>query len=479
MDVKVYIKDLCGNTEVIDCYVEVQDRKEIVKLEAFDVDSCVSDDAIVDLDAKSVVNYSGHIWRQVFGKWYSYTSRIFVDYYRGDVAAENLIYSNNKFTYGDDLKLDDKEALKLSRRSKSGRYAVVAMDTVAFCKDTVYFDVRLYERPRVSLDTGSIVVCEYDSIPLFQKDDTLSHRYNVCIDDMGAPITEEGWMLDGVVYKSKDSVYYTGTQRDLTYYADNRCGRTTSDDSYFFVCGGAQDYSAIDSFELLGNSRELLDLWRAEKLKSVDSIVVNVRERYKIDELVLTTKPQDKARVWRGEDADLVLKTNYKPLTYYWYRVEGLYDGRYGIEYDELGDVKTKYDNPMDVDDELLAVTHSFEIDEPFKYHVSQAMDTSMYYVVVTDSVCPALPSNLVRMDVLDQLPTAITPYVKDGMNDEFMPGYSVRIFNRYGQMLFEGEDGWDGTYRGMMADPGVYYYEVTMKNGVVNKGTVEVVKIE
>ena len=479
MDVKVYIKDLCGNTEVIDCYVEVQDRKEIVKLEAFDVDSCVSDDAIVDLDAKSVVNYSGHIWRQVFGKWYSYTSRIFVDYYRGDVAAENLIYSNNKFTYGDDLKLDDKEALKLSRRSKSGRYAVVAMDTVAFCKDTAYFDVRLYERPRVSLDTGSIVVCEYDSIPLFQKDDTLSHRYNVCIDDMGAPITEEGWMLDGVVYKSKDSVYYTGTQRDLAYYADNRCGRTTSEDSYFFVCGGAQDYSAIDSFELLGNSRELLDLWRAEKLKSVDSIVVNVRERYKIDELVLTTKPQDKARVWRGEDADLVLKTNYKPLTYYWYRVEGLYDGRYGIEYDELGDVKTKYDNPMDVDDELLAVTHSFEIDEPFKYHVSQAMDTSMYYVVVTDSVCPALPSNLVRMDVLDQLPTAITPYVKDGMNDEFMPGYSVRIFNRYGQMLFEGEDGWDGTYRGMMADPGVYYYEVTMKNGVVNKGTVEVVKIE
>ncbi len=479
MDVKVYIKDLCGNTEVVDCYVEVQDRKEIVKLEAFDVDSCVSDDAIVDLDAKSVVNYSGHIWRQVFGKWYSYTSRIFVDYYRGDVAAENLIYSNNKFTYGEDNKLDDKELLKLSRRSKSGRYAVVAMDTVAFCKDTAYFDVRLYERPRVSLDTGSIVVCEYDSIPLFQKDDTLSHRYNVCIDNMGAPITEEGWMLDGVVYKSKDSVYYTGGQRDLAYYADNRCGRTTSEDSYFFVCGGAQDYSPIDSFELLGNSRELLDLWRAEKLKSVDSIVVNVRERYKVDKLVLTTKPQDKARVWRGEDADLVLKTNYRPLTYYWYRVDGLYDGRYGIEYDEFGDVKTKYDNPMDVDDELLAVTHSFETEEPFKYHISQAMDTSMYYVVVTDSVCPALPSNLVRMDVLDQLPTAITPYVKDGMNDEFMPGYSVRIFNRYGQMLFEGEDGWDGTYRGMMADPGVYYYEVTMKNGVVNKGSVEVVKIE
>ena len=58
MDVKVYIRDLCGNTEVVDCYVEVQDRKEIVKLEAFDVDSCVSDDAIVDLDAKSVTTHS-------------------------------------------------------------------------------------------------------------------------------------------------------------------------------------------------------------------------------------------------------------------------------------------------------------------------------------------------------------------------------------------------------------------------------------
>lgn len=479
MDVFVIISDVCGIEDTVKCHVLVQDRKEIVSVSAFNVDSCVSDDNIVDIG--NVIDVDGDVYIDYGGGDWAYeTSQIFLDFYRGDVSEANVIYSDNKFTYKDKfIDLKAKEALKLSRRSKSGRYAVVAMDTVAFCKDTAYFDVRLYERPRVSLDTGSIVVCEYDSIPLFQKDDTLSHRYNVCIDNMGAPITEEGWMLDGVVYKSKDSVYYTGGQRDLAYYADNRCGRTTSEDSYFFVCGGAQDYSPIDSFELLGNTRELLDLWRAEKLKSVDSIVVNVRERYKVDKLVLTTKPQDKARVWRGEDADLVLKTNYKPLTYYWYRVDGLYDGRYGIEYDEFGDVKTKYDNPMDVDDELLAVTHSFETEEPFKYHISQAMDTSMYYVVVTDSVCPALPSNLVRMDVLDQLPTAITPYVKDGMNDEFMPGYSVRIFNRYGQMLFEGEDGWDGTYRGMMADPGVYYYEVTMKNGVVNKGSVEVVKIE
>jgi hypothetical protein len=44
-------------------------------------------------------------------------------------------------------------------------------------------------------------------------------------------------------------------------------------------------------------------------------------------------------------------------------------------------------------------------------------------------------------------------------------------------QKVFEGSDGWNGTYRGAPADPGTYYYRVFKKSGKVEKGTLEVVK--
>lgn len=112
-----------------------------------------------------------------------------------------------------------------------------------------------------------------------------------------------------------------------------------------------------------------------------------------------------------------------------------------------------------------------------FVYTV-EPTDSSKYYVVVSNEVCPAVASNMVSLDVLNEIPTAITPYTKDGMNDDFMRGHHVIIFNRYGQMIFEGNDGWDGTYRGVLVDPGVYYYNCDIQSNVF-KGSIEVVKIE
>jgi gliding motility-associated-like protein len=77
---------------------------------------------------------------------------------------------------------------------------------------------------------------------------------------------------------------------------------------------------------------------------------------------------------------------------------------------------------------------------------------------------------------VILKLPTAFTPYDKDGWNDVFMERHYIIIFDRYGQKIFEGNDGWDGTFKGAMADPGVYYYVVTMTDGSIRKGTVEII---
>lgn len=101
---------------------------------------------------------------------------------------------------------------------------------------------------------------------------------------------------------------------------------------------------------------------------------------------------------------------------------------------------------------------------------------TSVFSLYATDGVCPVAFAQL-ELGVV--LPTAFTPHTKDGLNDVYMEGYEVIIFDRYGQKVFEGANGWDGTHRGVMADPGVYFSQVKLLNGKIVSGTIEIVKYD
>lgn len=75
--------------------------------------------------------------------------------------------------------------------------------------------------------------------------------------------------------------------------------------------------------------------------------------------------------------------------------------------------------------------------------------------------------------------PTVFTPLLVDGFNDDFIVGMdpvvALKIYDRYGNLLVETADGWDGLdANGNYALPGVYYYVATMPNGDVVKGNVE-----
>ncbi len=69
-------------------------------------------------------------------------------------------------------------------------------------------------------------------------------------------------------------------------------------------------------------------------------------------------------------------------------------------------------------------------------------------------------------------IPNAFTPN-GDGLNDDFGPRanghfnrYQMQIFNRWGQNVFVSADintHWDGSYNGLPADVGVYYYIATV----------------
>ncbi len=78
-------------------------------------------------------------------------------------------------------------------------------------------------------------------------------------------------------------------------------------------------------------------------------------------------------------------------------------------------------------------------------------------------------------LPVPDKIPNTFTPN-NDGVNDIFLKGYNIQIFNRNGYKLFEGTDGWDGTYKGQIIQNGTYFYvlkiqlqnEVEIKNGYI-----------
>ena len=74
-------------------------------------------------------------------------------------------------------------------------------------------------------------------------------------------------------------------------------------------------------------------------------------------------------------------------------------------------------------------------------------------------------------------IPTVFTPHHREGKNDIFMAGYEVYIYDRYGNMVCHSTNGWDGYYRGEVADPGVYIYTLFLKDGQIKKGSIEINK--
>ena len=99
--------------------------------------------------------------------------------------------------------------------------------------------------------------------------------------------------------------------------------------------------------------------------------------------------------------------------------------------------------------------------------------ETTIYILSATDGICTRQDTVLVRIftflcdDSYIYVPNAFTPN-GDGENDvlyvrgELIEGMLFRVFDRWGEMVFESTDrliGWDGTFRGKQLDPDVYDY--------------------
>jgi gliding motility-associated-like protein len=116
------------------------------------------------------------------------------------------------------------------------------------------------------------------------------------------------------------------------------------------------------------------------------------------------------------------------------------------------------------------------------------------YYVKALPAGTELLPfsqsnSTTVKYEIQLFTPTAFTPN-KDGNNDLFMPKgkffteFEMTIFNRWGEIVFHTTDitnGWDGTYKGDIAQQDSYAYLIKAKDNrgreKVYKGTVTLLR--
>ena len=103
----------------------------------------------------------------------------------------------------------------------------------------------------------------------------------------------------------------------------------------------------------------------------------------------------------------------------------------------------------------------------------AEIIETTLFQLEVTDGVCVKSDTVLVKAftficgEPFIFIPNAFSPN-GDNENDilfvrgQLIEGMLFRIFDRWGEMVFESTDrtiGWDGTYRGKQLDPDVYDY--------------------
>jgi len=93
-----------------------------------------------------------------------------------------------------------------------------------------------------------------------------------------------------------------------------------------------------------------------------------------------------------------------------------------------------------------------------------QTSSTGVYSVTVNNfqSADPCIYSDTVLVNVsvdycFNNLPNAFSPN-GDGVNDVYLEGADMIIVNRWGQTLYQGSTGWDGTHMGAKVSNGTYY---------------------
>jgi gliding motility-associated-like protein len=75
------------------------------------------------------------------------------------------------------------------------------------------------------------------------------------------------------------------------------------------------------------------------------------------------------------------------------------------------------------------------------------------------------------NIEVNPLIPNVFSPN-GDGIDDIFMKGVDLQIFDRLGIILYNGNTGWDGTYHGQQVKVDTYFYYIKLNDNDQNQRT-------
>jgi hypothetical protein len=155
-------------------------------------------------------------------------------------------------------------------------------------------------------------------------------------------------------------------------------------------------------------------------------------------------------------------------------------DNNLGVDYLYPGQLVTFIASPSGLDNyEFYLDTTLVQSGNSNEYTTSSLVDASTISVVGAENGCPSEIDTLI-IDV-KPFPNAFTPFDVDGVNDIFLKGLDLTVLNRWGQIIYQGTEGWNGKSDGVDVNSGTYYYIVKLKdvNNVITevRGVITVVK--
>ncbi len=112
-------------------------------------------------------------------------------------------------------------------------------------------------------------------------------------------------------------------------------------------------------------------------------------------------------------------------------------------------------------------------------HYFSEDGDLEVSLLCYTHEECVDTATQTITVNRNIRIPNVFTPN-GDGINDIFMEGYpdvALVIINRWGQELYRGLGGWDGTCNGQEMSAGTYFYMITLPNGEKLEGPLMLIR--
>lgn len=97
-----------------------------------------------------------------------------------------------------------------------------------------------------------------------------------------------------------------------------------------------------------------------------------------------------------------------------------------------------------------------------YTYQTNALIGPQVIYVIAGENGCFSIVDS-VSID-FKPISNAFTPN-NDGVNDKFLKGLDLKILNRWGELLYEGTNGWDGKYKNNDVSEGTYYFIVYLSD--------------